>query len=99
MLKIKKGDEVIVLTGRDKGKQGTVSALAPNGKCFVNGIKMVKNFEQLKQGLTISDVPPPPGIVYQATIKGKNVTIPIAKMTNRPDGVGYGENWKLEFSY
>lgn len=42
MLKIKKGDEVIVLTGRDKGKQGTVSALAPNGKCFVNGIKMVK---------------------------------------------------------
>ena len=19
-------------------------------------------------------------------------------MTNRPDGVGYGENWKLEFS-
>jgi len=60
--------------------------------------KPAKNFEQLKQGLTISDVPPPPGIVYQATIKGKNVTIPIAKMTNRPDGVGYGENWKLEFS-
>ena len=42
MLKIKKGDEVIVITGRDKGKQGTVSALAPNGKCFVSGINLVK---------------------------------------------------------
>ena len=58
------------------------------------------NFEELKQGLTVSDIPPPPGIIYQATIKGKKVgdPIPIAKMTNRPDGVGYGENWKLEFS-
>ena len=36
MLKIKKGDEVIVIAGRDKGKQGTVSALAPNNKCFVS---------------------------------------------------------------
>ena len=24
--------------------------------------------------------------------------IPIAKMTNRPDGIGYGDSWKLEFS-
>ena len=34
MIKIKKGDEVIVIAGRDKGKQGKVSALAANGKCF-----------------------------------------------------------------
>ena len=42
MLKIKKGDEVIVIAGRDKGKQGTVSALAPNSKCFVSGVNLVK---------------------------------------------------------
>ncbi len=42
MLKIKKGDEVIVITGRDKGKQGIVSSLEPNGKCFVSGINLVK---------------------------------------------------------
>ena len=42
MLKIKKGDEVIVIAGRDKGKQGTVSALAANSKCFVTGVNMVK---------------------------------------------------------
>ncbi len=27
---------------RDKGKQGTVSALAPNSKCFVSGVNLVK---------------------------------------------------------
>ena len=42
MLKIKKGDEVIVIAGRDKGKQGPVSALAPNSKCFVSGVNLVK---------------------------------------------------------
>ena len=42
MLKIKKGDEVIVIAGRDKGKTGTVSALAPNSKCFVSGVNLVK---------------------------------------------------------
>ena len=42
MIKIKKGDEVIVIAGRDKGKQGTISSLEPNGKCFVSGVNMVK---------------------------------------------------------
>ena len=42
MIKIKKGDEVIVIAGKDKGKQGTVSSLEPNGKCFVSGINLVK---------------------------------------------------------
>ena len=42
MLKLKKGDEVIVIAGRHKGKQGTVSALAANSKCFVTGVNMVK---------------------------------------------------------
>ena len=42
MKKIKKGDDVIVIAGKDKGKQGTVSSFQPDGKCFVTGIKMVK---------------------------------------------------------
>ena len=42
MIKIKKGDEVIVIAGRDKGKQGKVSSLSAGSKCFVTGINMVK---------------------------------------------------------
>ena len=41
MGKIKTGDEVIVITGKDKGKQGKVS-IRPNGKCVVTGLKMTK---------------------------------------------------------
>ncbi|WP_135077464.1 50S ribosomal protein L24 [Terasakiella sp. SH-1] len=41
--KIKKGDNVIVLTGKDKGKQGEVLSVNPSAaKAVVQGINMVK---------------------------------------------------------
>ncbi|GGF74135.1 50S ribosomal protein L24 [Terasakiella brassicae] len=41
--KIKKGDNVIVLTGKDKGKQGEVLSVQPdNAKAIVQGINLVK---------------------------------------------------------
>ncbi|MFT4561260.1 MAG: large subunit ribosomal protein L24 [Gammaproteobacteria bacterium] len=42
MKKIKKGDDVIVLTGRDKGKRGTVLRLMPYERVVVNGVHIVK---------------------------------------------------------
>ncbi len=43
MQKIKNGDEVIVIAGKDKGKKGNVSAvLQKSGKLLVEGINMVK---------------------------------------------------------
>ncbi|MEE9446369.1 MAG: 50S ribosomal protein L24 [Arenicellales bacterium] len=42
MNKIKKGDEVIVLAGKDKGKRGTVLNVLSNGKAMVNDINTVK---------------------------------------------------------
>lgn len=43
MHKIKKGDEVIVITGKDKGKRGTVTAVLLKGKkLVVEGINTVK---------------------------------------------------------
>lgn len=42
MLKIKRGDEVIVIAGKDKGKRGTVSRILENGRMIVSGINMVK---------------------------------------------------------
>ena len=41
--KIKKGDKVIVLAGRDKGKQGEVIAVMPSeGRALVRGVNMVR---------------------------------------------------------
>ena len=42
MNKIRKGDEVIVLTGRDKGKRGTVSLRVCPERVVVGGINVVK---------------------------------------------------------
>jgi large subunit ribosomal protein L24 len=42
MNKIRKGDEVIVIAGRDKGKRGTVSVKADNERLVVDGINLVK---------------------------------------------------------
>ncbi len=42
MQRIRKGDEVIVITGRDKGKKGTVVQVHDNGKVTVEGINLVK---------------------------------------------------------
>jgi large subunit ribosomal protein L24 len=42
MNKIRKGDRVIVLTGRDKGKQGTVTSRVDDERIIVEGINVVK---------------------------------------------------------
>ena len=41
MAKIKKGDEIIVITGKDKGKRGTVVSVAEE-RVTVSGINLVK---------------------------------------------------------
>lgn len=41
--KIKKGDEVVILTGRDRGRRGTVVSLRSNGRLVVvEGVNVVK---------------------------------------------------------
>jgi large subunit ribosomal protein L24 len=42
MNKLRKGDEVIVLTGRDKGKRGTVSLRVDEDHVVVDGVNVVK---------------------------------------------------------
>ena len=42
MNKIRSGDEVIVLTGRDKGKRGVVSSRKDDSHVLVEGINLVK---------------------------------------------------------
>lgn len=42
MQKLKCEDEVIVITGRDKGKRGKISRVLTNGRLIVSGINMIK---------------------------------------------------------
>lgn len=42
MRKIRKGDDVIVLSGKDKGKRGSVTRLVGDDKVMVENVNMVK---------------------------------------------------------
>ncbi|MCR3755456.1 MAG: 50S ribosomal subunit protein L24 [Sodalis sp. Psp] len=44
--KIHRGDEVIVLTGKDKGKRGKVKNVLSTGKAIVEGINLVKKHQK-----------------------------------------------------
>ena len=42
-MKLKKGDEVVIIAGKDKGKRGQVAKVSPvNNRVVVGGINMVK---------------------------------------------------------
>jgi large subunit ribosomal protein L24 len=48
--KIKKGDKVIVLTGRDKGKTGDVLSVNPSeNRAVVQGVNLVKRHQRATQ--------------------------------------------------
>lgn len=42
MNKIRKGDQVIVLTGRDKGKRGIVTQRVDDARLLIDGVNIVK---------------------------------------------------------
>ena len=46
-IKLKKGDEVIVLAGKDKGKTGKITKIIPStNKAIVSGINKVKKHQK-----------------------------------------------------
>jgi large subunit ribosomal protein L24 len=47
MQKIRKGDRVVVLSGRDKGKKGEVIRVMPKeGRALVRGVNMVRRHQR-----------------------------------------------------
>ena len=82
--KIKKDDEVIVLTGRDKGKRGTVKQVnVKDNRLVVDGINMVKRHVRPSQ------TEPQGGIQErEASIHISNVAL-IAPVENSNTRVGY----------
>lgn len=54
MQRIKQGDEVIVIAGRDKGKIGRVNKVLDGDKVIVDGIFVVKKHQRGNPNLGIS---------------------------------------------
>ena len=46
-IKLKKGDNVLVITGKDKGKSGSILSIVPkNNRAIVKGVNMVKKHQK-----------------------------------------------------
>jgi large subunit ribosomal protein L24 len=82
-LKIKKGDNVVVLTGRDKGKTGSVlKALPSENKVIVQGVNVAKR--HTRQSPTSQG-----GIIEkELPIHVSNVAFADPK-TNKPTRIGF----------
>ena len=46
MNKIRKGDEVVVITGKDKGRRGSVLKVFEDGRVLVENVNMVKKHQR-----------------------------------------------------
>lgn len=62
-MKIKKGDRVVVLQGKDRGKEGTVMRAIPSkGKVIVEGVNIAKKHQKptrvtMQGGIIDKDMP------------------------------------------
>jgi large subunit ribosomal protein L24 len=83
MNKIRKGDEVIVIAGRDKGKRGTVLSRVDEAHLIVEGVNLVKKHVKANPMAGVQG-----GIVEKnAVIDQSNVAIYNAA-TGKADRVG-----------
>lgn len=86
MQKIKTNDEVIVITGRDKGKRGKVAKILSDGRLIVSGVQMIKKHQKPNPQAGV-----PGGIIEkEAPIQASNIAI-FNPTTSKADRVGIDE--------
>ncbi|MCC2617254.1 50S ribosomal protein L24 [Aestuariibacter halophilus] len=83
--KIRRDDEVVVLAGKDKGKQGKVlKVLTSEDRLIVEGVNVVKKHQKPNPHMNV-----PGGIVEkEASIHVSNVAI-VNPQTGKADRVGF----------
>ncbi|MED3548871.1 MULTISPECIES: 50S ribosomal protein L24 [Cytobacillus] len=81
---VKKGDKVMIISGKDKGKTGVILAAFPKqDRVLVEGVNIVKKHSKPSQ------VNPQGGIINQeAPIHVSNV-MPVDPKSGKPTRVGY----------
>lgn len=84
MRRIKKGDEVVIIAGKDKGRQGTVTRVVDNAQVVVEGINLIKRHTKANPGRNVAG-----GIVErEAPIDISNVML-YNPTTKKGDRVGF----------
>ncbi len=86
MRKIKKGDQVVVRAGKEKGKRGAVLRVLPNDRVLVENINIVKRHTR-----------PNPNKGVTGGIVDKEAPIHISNVALYNPGVGNGERVGIKF--
>ena len=86
-MKIRKGDKVRVLAGKDRGKEGNVSRAMPaENKVIVDGVNMAKRHQKP------TDATMQGGIIDKAMpVEASNVAV-LSPSDGRPTRIGYRYN-------
>ena len=84
MRKIRSNDEVVVITGKDKGRRGKVMQVLANNKVVVQGINRVKKHQRPNPNLGVQG-----GIVEkEMPLDASNVML-VNPATGKGDRVGF----------
>jgi len=84
MRRIRKGDEVVVIAGKDKGKRGNVMRVMPDGRVVVSDVNMVKRHTKPNPGRGV-----PGGIIEkEMSVDVSNVML-YNPQTSKGDRVGF----------
>jgi large subunit ribosomal protein L24 len=84
MNRLRKGDEVVVITGKDKGRRGTINQVLTNGKVQVQDVNLVKKHQKGNPNAGVSG-----GIVdKEMPIENSNVMI-YNPATGKGDRIGF----------
>lgn len=84
MVKVKKGDLVRVIVGKDKGKEGKVLRVIPReNKIIVENVHIVKRHQRPTQRLREGGI-----IEREAPIHASNVMV-VCPSCNKPTRIGY----------
>jgi large subunit ribosomal protein L24 len=84
MQRIRKGDEVIVIAGKDKGRRGSVLRVYPDGRVLVENVNVVRKHQRPNPNAGVAG-----GIIEkEAPLQASNVML-FNPTTNKADRVGF----------
>ena len=84
MQRIKKGDQVIVVTGKDKGRRGNVLRVEPSGRVVVENLNVAKKHQRPNPQKNV-----PGGIVEQEKSLDESNVMLFNPTTQKADRVGF----------
>jgi large subunit ribosomal protein L24 len=84
MNRIKQGDEVVVIAGKDKGRRGTVTRVLEYGRVIVEGVNVARKHQRPNPGANV-----PGGIIEREMPMDASNVMPWNPVTKKGDRIGF----------